>query len=364
MKNVLLTTTALVAFAGSAFAASHQGVSFSGSAELKYNDLDGFSYGADLDVTGMTDLGNGITVSLTYGIALDSNASPTTTNATLTGDPFPTLTIESMYGTLSYGESPEMANDHFSDTDGMDLGFNDKDDFEDELGPWDVATLRFDSSYSGVDFSVSGVDMTSVPFTGSDFEYLQLGVSGAIGSINFGAAYEEFGGSFGINVGTTLGAFSVDVAYFDSGTFFSNPTISGGTGPGGHGSSYGIALGYDINSMISVGAYFAQNDYTAGGSTQNYGVSLTYANGPLTVDVAYDDDNGTGNASIDVEYELSGTSAGLTAYAGYDQADGGYVGIVYDLTNGAEIWASYSDFDESGAPEFDDGITVGVSYTF
>ncbi|MBE0413905.1 MAG: hypothetical protein IBX59_09780, partial [Yoonia sp.] len=38
MKSILLTTTAIVAFAGAAVADGHTGVSFSGSVELGYND--------------------------------------------------------------------------------------------------------------------------------------------------------------------------------------------------------------------------------------------------------------------------------------------------------------------------------------
>ena len=40
MKRILLASTAIVAFAGAAAAESHIGISFTGSAELGFNDVD------------------------------------------------------------------------------------------------------------------------------------------------------------------------------------------------------------------------------------------------------------------------------------------------------------------------------------
>ncbi len=61
MKRILLTSTALVAFAGAAAA----DVTWSGTAGLGYNDDidDGFYVDGDLDVTMSQELDNGVTVS-------------------------------------------------------------------------------------------------------------------------------------------------------------------------------------------------------------------------------------------------------------------------------------------------------------
>ena len=329
MKNVLLTTTALVAFAGAAAAEAHLGVSFGGSAEIKYNDITEFSYSADLTVTGTAELNNGITATLSYGIELDNHGS-------IYGDHFPVLTLESTYGKLSAGDADAIgpASDHFSETDGVS-------GFSDGLYTDDDFTVRLDMTLGGFDTSISESD-----FGHNFLNDLRVGASGSFGNFDFGLGYADDLDEVGVNVGTSFGAFMVDFSVFDSAAT---------------GTDYGIQVAYEINPSITVGAYFASVDDAA---AQNFGVSLDYVSGPLTVGVGYDDEAGTGNAFIDVEYALSGSSAGVTAYAGYDQAGGAYVGVEYDLGSGATAWISYSEFDESGDPEFDEGITVGLSVEF
>ena len=63
MKNILLTTTALVAFAGAAAADGHTSVSFSGEASVEYNSNAGYSTAAEMTATGSATLDNGITAS-------------------------------------------------------------------------------------------------------------------------------------------------------------------------------------------------------------------------------------------------------------------------------------------------------------
>lgn len=329
MKSVLLTTTALVAFAGAAAADAHLGVSFGGSAEIKYNDITEFSYSADLDITGTAELNNGITATLTYGIALDDHGS-------IYGDHFPVITLESAYGKLSAGDADAIgpASDHFAETDGVS-------GFSDGLYEDDNFAVRLDMMLGNFDTSISDSD-----FGHDNINDLRVGASGSFGNFTFGLGYANELEEVGANVGTTFGAFTVDASVFNS--------TAGGT-------DFGIQVGYAISSSITVGAYFAS---VADGSAQNFGVSLDYVSGPLTVGLGYDDEAGVGNAFIDVEYALSGSSAGLTAFAGYDQAGGAYVGVEYDLGSGATAWVSYSEFDESGDPEFDEGITVGLSLTF
>ncbi len=329
MKNVLLTTSALVAFAGAAAAEAHLGVSFSGSAEIKYNDITEFSYGADLTVTGTAELNNGITATLSYGINLDDHGS-------INGDHFPVLTLENSYGKLSAGDADAIgpASDHFSETDGVS-GFSDGYYTEDEF------TIRLDMTLGGFNASISESD-----FGHNSLNDMRVGASGSFGNFDFGLGYADDLDEVGVNVGTTFGGFDVDFSVFDSAA---------------DGIDYGIQVGYAINSMITVGAYFASVDDA---SAQNYGVSLDYANGPLTVGLGYDSEAGTGNAFVDVEYALAGASSGVVLFAGYDQAGGGYVGVEYDLGSGAKAWASYAEFDEAGGPEFDEGITVGLSVEF
>ena len=360
MKNVLLTTTALVAFAGTAFAAAHEGgptITFSGDAEVKYNDAidaialaDGdpeygiFSAEANLDIAASIALNNGITAGATYGISLGDGTG-------ISGDALPVVFLESAYGKLSAGNGDAIgpASDHFSDTSGVS-GFAD--------GAYDADTdlaVRADVSFSGIDFSVSTSDLTDGATIPEDTRF---GASGAFGSFDFGLGYamdvDGLGTTeMGVNVGTSFSGFDVDFSYFDSDA---------------SGADYGIEVGYAISSSITVGAYYASVNDAA---DTEFGVSVGYASGPLGVDLSYDDGSSAAQEiTLDVSYEVM---ADLTVFAGYKSinpapvapdADGGYVGVEYDLGNGAKAWASYSEYDEAGGPEFDDGITVGVSVEF
>ncbi len=381
MKNVLLTTTALVVFAGGAFAASHGGnatsISFSGDAEVKYNDPNGdiadaeaakaladaleanptltaaeqqailddtgdsFSYSADLTVTGTAALNNGVTATLTYGIKLDDSTG------NVTGDQYPVLILESAYGKLSAGDADEVgpASDHYSKTDGGG-GFSDGQYEDDDFA------IRADVSYSSIDISVSESDV----LTDGDSD-LRVGASGSFGNFTVGLGYADEAEEVGLNVGTTFGAFSVDASVFDGAGTLSDDDDDGINEDG---TIFGVQVGYTVNDSLSVGAYVS--------NFVKYGVSADYASGALTVGVAYSGGDIDDEASIDVTYDIG---SGLVAYAGYayvdaddSNDDGGYVGLVYDLGAGAEAWISYSEFDESGDPKFDDGVTVGVSVKF
>ncbi|MEE9454367.1 MAG: porin [Paracoccaceae bacterium] len=340
MKNVLLTTTALVVLAGAAAA----DVGFSGDAKVKYNDMTGFGYSANLDLEYTAALNHGITATLTWGIKIfgdDFNAADND-NWTKVADAFPTLVLTDGTYTFTFG-GVDLASDHYSDVSGMAVGAGDRDG---------AAILRLDGAVAGYfDASVSYVaeDYTEGGDSTVDEEDIAVGVSGTFGQFSFGLGYETdntsaaAGNAFiGANVGATFGGITVDLAYATAGA-----------------NSIGVSLGYEISSAISVGAYYAQNS----AADDKFGVSLDYTSGPLTVGVAYKDGTGavTGNATIDVTYDLGG---GIMTYAGYNQADGGYVGVEYDLGSDAMVWASFSEFGDAGDPEFDEGITIGVSASF
>ena len=80
MKSILLTTTAIVAFAGVAAADGHTNVGLSGSATLGYNNddvfgEDGFYWDTQLKIAMSAALDNGITASATFGIEIDDEGS-------------------------------------------------------------------------------------------------------------------------------------------------------------------------------------------------------------------------------------------------------------------------------------------------
>ena len=66
MKNILLTSTALVAFAGAAAAGGHTSVSFGGEASAEYNTETGYTTAAEMTATASATLDNGITASTSF----------------------------------------------------------------------------------------------------------------------------------------------------------------------------------------------------------------------------------------------------------------------------------------------------------
>ncbi|WP_333715095.1 porin, partial [Yoonia sp.] len=79
MKSTLLTTTALIALAGAAYADGHAGVAWSGDAEIGYNDdiEDGFYWDSNLDVTMTAALDNGLTASASAELNIASDDAVT-----------------------------------------------------------------------------------------------------------------------------------------------------------------------------------------------------------------------------------------------------------------------------------------------
>ena len=309
MKNVLLTTTVLVAIAGTASAGSHTGIAWAGSAGMDYNSLGGFSYDAGVTVTGTADLNNGVTATMSYGIALDGAGA-------ITGDVYPVITLESGMGKLSAGDGDAVggASDHFSDHGATELSSYTTTDF----------AIRADVAYGGFNFSVSEVVIGAAD--------LQVGASGSVSGFDLGLGYDGTG-AIGISVDTMMAGFDLGVGY-NAGD-----------------SSWGVDAGYAVSAAIGVSASYA--------STGDWSVGAAYASGAITADVSYDS---AGVILVDGTYDLG---SGLVAGAGYDSgAAGGYVAATLDLGSDASAFASYSSAVDLGPEEYAEGITIGVSMSF
>jgi len=112
----------------------------------------------------------------------------------------------------------------------------------------------------------------------------------------------------------------------------------------------------------------------------NYGVSADYASGPITVSASYDVSGAVGGGEDGTEFAVEGSydvGNGLTVLAGVlgTNADGDemdmYVAGTYDLGGGAELLVAYASdgndetyTDELGDPEYQEGTTVAVSFSF
>ena len=319
MKNILLATTALVAFAGAAAAE----VTFSGSASAEYNSSvgvgAGFNTDADLDATMSADLDNGVSVSVTIGIDTANNAG----EATKSGN----LTISGAAGSLIIGNDVSTAT-YSAVGDAIALGA--EDGVRGFIGSY---TMGGSTLFISAPMAAGATDLPS--------ESIEFGVTADVGGMTVG-----------------LGVANDDYVAKVSGT------VSG--------ASYTIAAGsvasenrWDVSVSYPVGSLTI--GYTVDSGTDNpWEASAAYAEGALSGKVTY--------ASADDSFKVEGSydlGNGVVVNAGYLGATSeSYVGGTYDLGGGASAYASFVNSDvadaasEVGGPDYADGTTIGVKFAF
>lgn len=399
MKSILLTTTAIVAFAGAAVADGHAGVSFSGDFTLGFNDdnddadtattssaskigdNDGFYWEGDLNVTGTAALDNGVTASASweFDIVDESNGQPIVSDGVLlsltTDNAGLYLGDTSFAAETQWKSAGDMEADGFSEADGENV-------------------LRGDVSVAGIDASISlalgNADGALVSNnTTEDYDQLSFGASGDLGMFSFAVAYQdeaEFGAQdggpdywnpangdftdnqiFGVSAGVAVAGADITLAYAQK------------TGVDGADdeTSTGIQVSYPFGPITGTVYYVAEEDND--NDEDNYGATIAYADGPIAVTLDYDYDQGVNKVGLDGTYDLGN---GFTIGAGmYDQSDDAtdanngtdfYVAGMYDLGGGAELLVTYADAetagaiadDEVGGPDYQVGTTVEVSFSF
>ena len=365
MKSILLTSTALVAFAGAAAADGHAGVSFGGDATLGYNDAgdlggtgEGFYWDTTVAVTMSAALDNGLTASATFEVEV---ASDNIGNDDLDAASY-VLSLSSDTASLSLGDLDPVAEDRWSGVDGDTVaGFNDQDVHFDVAGF--EAMLVGEGTIAGFTAAVSyGVD-TDGATVENEIDAMQVHVAGTFGDFGVQVAYqEEFAGAdaiFGVAGSASFAGADIQVSYIDDGTE----------------SSTGIGVSYPVGPVV-IGGYYSMNDV----AEDNYGVSAEYVSGPISVSAAYDIDGGEGGADDVGSYELDASydvGNGLTVLAGAFGTDvegddaGFYAAATYDLGGGAELLFSYADDgddavrgEDLGGPEYMEGTTIEVSFAF
>ena len=382
MKSILLTTTAIVAFAGAAFADGHAGVAFSGDFTLGFNDdndsddlvvigdNDGFYWEGDLNVTGTAALDNGVTAaaSFEFDIADETNGQPVSSDGVL-------LSLTTDNAGLYLGDTAFAAETQWKSAGDMEAdGFSEADGEN---------VLRGDVTVAGVSASISLAltnadgDRVSVD-TDEDYDQISFGASGDLGMFGFAVAYQEestfapyfsaangdFTDSeiFGISGSVSVAGADITLAYASDETLDENST--------------GIQVAYPFGPVTGTVYYVSEDD---GSDEDNYGVTIAYADGPIAATLDYDYDQGVNKVGLDGSYDVGN---GLTVLAGvYDQSDDAtianngtdyYVAATYDLGGGAELLVAYSEAetggaiadDEVGGPDYQVGTTVEVSFSF
>jgi outer membrane protein OmpU len=399
MKSILLTTTAIVAFAGVAAADGHTSVGFSGSATLGYNDddtlvddtlvlgdpgfggtigKDGFFWDTQLDVAMSATLSNGLTAGADFNIEIDDE---NTGNDGAGGNDFNLvssnllLSLKSDTASLYFGDTSFAAESQWKSAGDMQA-----DAFSEADGE---VVLRGDVNYGGVSASVStvvsNVDGGYVGEDGAEGagDQLSFGASGAFGMVNFAVAYQAeadnegyFDGNgdwtdesvMGVSAGTTVAGADITAAYAQwTGIDPSTEELT----------SLGIQVSYPIGPVKAT-AYFVSEDNEAGDAEDNYGLTVAYADGPIAVTAKVRNEQGRDEWNLEGSYD---TGLGLTVLAGMlnenegDDADY-YVGGDYDLGGGANVLFVYANDedsdqgDEIGSAEYYPGTTVQVSFSF
>lgn len=353
MKSILLASASIVAFAGAAAAE----ITFSGSADLGYNDTaagDNDGFYSDLDITAnlSQELDNGLTVGASLDLEdLGSSNDGLSYELSLTSDS----------AGLYYGDTNFAAQNVWASAGSMDNdGFSEADGEE---------ALRGEFSMGGVDAQISYVlaNNAGTRTAADDMDQLSVGLSADFGNVNAVLAYQEASGEaagfysggtapqgdngdfnqndvLGISVGTSFGGADVRLAYAES----------------NGADSTGISLSYPAGPVTINASYVMES-----AADDNWDLGATYASGPVSVTVKTDESD---DWAVEGSYDVGN---GLTVFAGV--ADGGedyYVAGNYDLGGGASLLMSYADDgdadagDEVGANDYQDGMTVEVSFSF
>lgn len=358
-------------------------MTFSGEATLGYNDdpevggevyeNDGFYWDANLAVALSQALDNGLTATASFDFDFaDGDLGDVLESGGLV------LSLTTEAGGLFFGDTAFAAETHWSATGSMLAdGFSEADG---------ETVLRGDINYGDISASVSGVlQDANGGDAPDDLDQLSVGVSGAVGTITFGVAYQEESGVdlvnepgydpegengdfsadeiFGVFVGTTFAGATVKLAYA------SNETTEE--------DSLGVSASYPVGPVTLSGYYVVES----GGSDDAFGVRAAYADGPFAL-VANYEDRGSYTLGNSYRWNVEGsydTGLGVIVYAGIlerEAFDGEafYVAGEYDLGGGANLLVSYVDADDAntgyleddevGAREYQNGTTVEVSFAF
>ena len=338
MKTILLTTTALVAFAGAAAADGHTSVSFSGEASAEYNSLTGYSTAAEMTASASATLDNGITASTSFtletvdfgsaefgagSVSLSSDTASLTFGTAVVGAVFSATADEYLIGSGA-AEDGEISGIAASVAFGETTLF--------VSGEMDTDDTALNNIEVGVTTSAAGWNLGfGLVSATSDYAMTAAGTAGGA-DIGFGMSSDsEWDISVAYPVGAvTISASTNEAEEWEIGAAYAADGVSAGIvlSPD---SAWELSAGYDANGAV-VAATFASDDAMSLGATYDMG-------------------------------------NGLTVGAGIEDTEN-YAFASYDLGGGATAFADYTDaaadLEEVGPSERDIavGTTVGVSFTF
>jgi hypothetical protein len=346
MKKALLTTTALVALSGAAFAdsvavvnggTSHHThsptVVFHGVANVKYNvplkavagpaPEGAVSSDVDLDVT-MTSLG-AYSATITYGMEGNNIAGATVSVTT----PLANISV----GVDDANGGGADASDLYSDIDRMSSVGTDEDSSD-----WYVSV-----PLAGWTIAASGDNSQA---TTANKENTSIGLSGSVGGISITAGGKNKRGGASVSTNLMGATVKVAMASIRPAGAASNVSESG------------------IEVSMPLGAMTVTVNSTTVDSTNNWGASVSTTLNGMTITAGTDSEE-------ENTFKLTGPMGPVSLHLEYDSDDSTLTvandatveaGVTYAVpgTKGTTISASYSNDDD----DFDPGTQVKMAFSF
>ena len=345
MKKILLSTAAVVAFAGAAAAE----VNVSGSAKLGYNSdsapsptTNTFYSELKLKLGFSQELNNGWTASASSDFKLGTDGA----GATVTSPADWKVEISNDQYSLSYGKVNNAAHKTFKGPSGMDTGFDEVDDNEDNL----LLTAKFGTVEAAASVGVNGNTVQ---------DDVNVAVKAELGMATVYAALQQA-------EATDVGGANVKASALGVSAELGGATVKVGFANQDGNNNYGIEVGYPLGPVAATVYYASNND------VPKYGLKAVYADGPISVTAKYEDTDGTATKT-----SLEGTYAvndDLKVGAGFVDGEGTYLGVKYALGGGASLLVSFADAESAGADEIgdaydgdfklNDGLTVELGLSF
>ena len=343
MKNILLTSTALVAFAGAAAAGGHTSVSFSGAASAEYNSVSGYATDADLDATMSADLDNGLNVSVTIGIdTANFKGEPTKSGSVVLSSDTASLS----FGTAVVGAVRTAVGKDYKIGTGND-------------------TLIVDGEIAGVAASATFGATTlllSAALTEADttVDNIEVGVTTSAAGWDLGFGLVNSTSEYAMTAAGTAGGATVGFGMSNVGAGEWDVSLAYPVG------AVTVSASTDEANAWEVGAAFAADGVSAGivlSPNSVWKITAGYAADGITVAAEFTD---ASVMTLGATFDMGNS---LTVGAGIENTEN-YAFASYDLGGGANAFVDYSNaaakLVEVGPSERDIavGTTVGVSFTF
>lgn len=375
MNRILLTSTALVAFAGAAAAE----ISYTGNAKVGLNTEKGAFWSAGLKVTAEKELSGGLTAGFTAGLGFKP-ANAGTASSELGAVQFKDyeLYLKSDTAGMYFGDTKTAAGAKWS----AGVSGLAEDKFATKISHYTHrggvnpgAVLRGELNRWGVDMAVSVAvaNPTDGTFGRNEVYGAQVAAKYSTGNYNFGFAYQDDSKPIalkaddaargkrrvGVSAGMTLAGADVGLAYVGNLTDNSR--------------SFGVQVAYPFGP-VKVTGYYANNSAAA----DRYGIKLAYAQDAIKVTAKVDAYSKYGATAAYTKYAVDGSydfNNGLVMKAGFGGASNSsnrvaYLGGEYDLGGGASLLVSHGYSNKAGyqkdlgAPDYREGSTIQVSFKF